>query len=151
MGVTGVTGTLNAGLPALLERVHSYSGNVPAAVGFGVSTRDHFLSVGQLAEGVVVGSQIINTLSSAPPGQGAEAVRKYCAELTQRDVVGKATVREVGIVEAIGDAKEPNSVTVDEVIQEQPNGHEPGLADQVEMVNSNGVDPSVRIECSLAV
>src|SRR4051794_39523157 len=46
MGVTGATGTLSAGLPQLLERVHKYSGNVPAAVGFGVSTRDHFLSVG---------------------------------------------------------------------------------------------------------
>ena len=45
MGVTGATGTLNAGLPNLLEEVHQYSGNIPAAVSFGVSTREHFLSV----------------------------------------------------------------------------------------------------------
>lgn len=39
MGVTGASGTMNTALPALLERVHKYSGNKPAAVGFGVSTR----------------------------------------------------------------------------------------------------------------
>src|SRR4051812_46385990 len=42
MGVTGATGTLNAALPDLLDRVHKSSGNAPAAVGFGVSTKDHF-------------------------------------------------------------------------------------------------------------
>ncbi len=35
MGVNGPTGTLSAGLPELLDRVHRLSGNVPAAVGFG--------------------------------------------------------------------------------------------------------------------
>ena len=74
MGVTGASGTMNAALPQLLERVHKYSGNVPAAVGFGVSTRDHYLSVGKIAEGVVIGSQIINTLLKAEPGTGAKAV-----------------------------------------------------------------------------
>src|ERR1700687_2856474 len=54
MGVTGATGTLNTGLPDLLSRVHSWSGNVPAVVGFGVSTRDHFRSVGSIAEGVAI-------------------------------------------------------------------------------------------------
>lgn len=38
MGVTGATGTLNTKLPELLERVKQYSGGVPAAIGFGVST-----------------------------------------------------------------------------------------------------------------
>ena len=52
MGVTGATGALSTGLPALLDRVHKYSGGKPAAVGFGVSTREHFVAVGKLAEGV---------------------------------------------------------------------------------------------------
>ena len=43
MGVTGATGVLSTGLPDLLEKVHKYSGGVAAAVGFGVSTREHFL------------------------------------------------------------------------------------------------------------
>ncbi len=145
MGVTGATGTLNTGLPKLLERVHTYSGNIPTAVGFGVSTRDHFLSVAQIAEGVVIGSQIITTLANAAPGHGAEAVQKYCAEITGRDGPDRTT-REVGIVEAVHDAKEPNGVSVDKVIRESTNGEEVGLADQIEAANQNGdVDPSVRV------
>lgn len=84
MGVTVVTGTLNTGLPALLQRVKEYSGNVPAAVGFGVSTRDHFISVSKIADGVVVGSQIVTTIGNAPPGEEAKAVQGYCAEICGR-------------------------------------------------------------------
>ncbi len=84
MGVTGATGTLSSGLPDLLDRVHKYSGGVPAAVGFGVSTREHFVEVGKVAEGVVIGSQIITTLKNAPEGQRPQAVEAYCYSITQR-------------------------------------------------------------------
>ena len=144
MGVTGATGTLNTGLPKLLETVHVQAGNIPTAVGFGVSTRDHLLSVGKIAEGVVIGSQIITTLANAPAGKGAEAVRKYCAEISGRESQIESTTREVGIVEAIAEAKEPNGVSVDKVIRDGVNGHEAGLADQLEAVSMNGdSDPSV--------
>ncbi|KAI1139294.1 tryptophan synthase beta subunit-like PLP-dependent enzyme [Hypoxylon sp. FL0543] len=86
MGVTGATGSLNNALPEILERVHRYSGDVPAAVGFGVSTREHYLSVQDIAEGVVIGSQIITVLGRAPPGRGAAAVQKYCSEITHRQL-----------------------------------------------------------------
>ncbi|MCJ1253900.1 tryptophan synthetase [Lignoscripta atroalba] len=148
MGVTGVTGTLNAALPELLDRVHKYSNNVPAAVGFGVSTRDHFLSVGSIAEGVVIGSQIITTLANAPAGQGAREVEKYCSEITGRKGGPhngtNGVTREVGIVETMDAAKEPNGeVHVDEVIKDGQNGTGPGLADQLEALNLNGdADPA---------
>merc|ERR1711977_449029 len=74
MGVTGATGSLSTGLPDLLKRVKDYSGNVPAAVGFGVSTREHFLSVAEIADGVVIGSQIIITLAESKAGEGANNV-----------------------------------------------------------------------------
>ena len=74
MGVTGATGALSSGLPDLLKRVHQYSGGVPAAVGFGVSTREHFVEVGKVAEGVVIGSQIINTLKKSAEGERAQKV-----------------------------------------------------------------------------
>ncbi|KAK2037776.1 tryptophan synthase [Colletotrichum somersetense] len=115
-GVTGASGSLNANLPALVERVKKYSGNKPAAVGFGVSTRDHFLSVSQLADGVVVGSQIITTLQKAAPGELYDDVAKYCAYLCGRDNANDETTREVGMVEAMGAAKEPTDPTVDETI-----------------------------------
>lgn len=140
MGVTGATGTLNAALPELLERVHKYSGGVPAAVGFGVSTRDHFLSVGNIAEGVVIGSQIINVLAEAEPGTGGKKVEEYCKMISGKDT--NSTTREVGIVETLSEAKEPNGVHVDGVVKEDG---KPGLVDQIEALNeTNGdADPTV--------
>jgi tryptophan synthase len=141
MGVTGATGTMNAALPELLKRVREYSGNVPAAVGFGVSTRDHFLSVGQIADGVVIGSQIITTLGEAAPGQGAKAVEEYCRMISGRDGKENGLTREVGIVEALNGAKEPENVHVDGVIKDTDG---PGLADQIEALNTDEpADPSL--------
>lgn len=138
MGVTGATGTLNAALPELVDRVHKESGNVPAAVGFGVSTRDHFLSVGSISEGVVIGSQIITTLDQAPAGEGAKAVEEYCANITGRRVTQDSTTREVGIVETMDAAKEPNGVHVDGVVKEEDTPDGPGLADQLDALNTDG-------------
>ncbi len=88
-GVTGALGTLNANLPELLARVKMYSGDKPAAVGFGVSTREHFTSVAALADGVVVGSQIVTTLRNAPtPAEQFKAVEDYCAYLCGRTEAG---------------------------------------------------------------
>ncbi|KAI9832475.1 MAG: tryptophan synthetase [Phylliscum demangeonii] len=141
MGVTGATGTLNAALPELLARVHLYAGNIPTAVGFGVSTRDHFLSVSKIAEGVVIGSQIITVLAGAPEGQCRQVIRQYCAEIT--GLGEDRTTREVGIVEAINEAKEPDGVTVDGVIRNGQNGSGAGLADQLEAIHMNGSTESV--------
>lgn len=137
MGVTGATGTLNAALPQLLERVHTYSGNIPAAVGFGISTRDHFLSVGKIAEGVVIGSQIVTVLGRARAGEGAKVVEEYCSSITGRHPSQNGLTREVGIVEALTEAKEPNDVSVDKaIIDADMDG--PGLADQIDALNTNG-------------
>jgi tryptophan synthase len=145
MGVTGATGTMNAGLPDLLRRVKEYSGNVPAAVGFGVSTRDHFLSVAQIADGVVIGSQIITTVNDAPAGEEAKHVEEYCAQVCgRRGAPNGGLTREVGIVETMDAAHEPNgnNVTVDAIIKDS--GSEPGLADQIEALNTDGpVDPEL--------
>lgn len=118
MGVTGALGTLNANLPNLLERVKKYSGDKPAAVGFGVSTREHFQSVASIADGVVIGSQLITILKEAEPGKGAQAVEEYCAHVSGRTT--QETTREVGVVEAISAAKEPSGedVTVNGVVSE---------------------------------
>ncbi|KAF9893687.1 tryptophan synthetase [Aspergillus nanangensis] len=86
MGVTGATGSLNSDLPALIQRVKELSGNVPVAVGFGISTREHFQSVTSIADGAVIGSQVITILNDAPAGQAARAVEDYCTHITQRKV-----------------------------------------------------------------
>ena len=150
MGVTGATGKLSSGLPELLDRVHRYSNNVPAAVGFGVSTHEHFVEVGKFAEGVVIGSQIVTTLANAPAGQGAQKVEEYCTEIRGRKV-GKHTVTN-GVVKAEEDERPKSDgqhlenghgnsempVHVDEVIKPGQNGSGPGLATQLEALNMNG-------------
>jgi tryptophan synthase len=92
MGVTGATGTLNSELPTLIQRVKELSGNVPVAVGFGISTREHFLSVTSIADGAVIGSQVITVLGDAPAGQAAQVVEDYCSQITQRKVARDGSV-----------------------------------------------------------
>ncbi|KAL5045393.1 hypothetical protein BDW71DRAFT_198348 [Aspergillus fruticulosus] len=86
MGVTSTTGSLNPELPALIRRVKGFSGNVPVAVGFGISTRAQYLTVTSVADGAVIGSQVIMTLNDAPAGKGAQAVEEFCTKITQRKV-----------------------------------------------------------------
>ncbi|BFZ59285.1 anthranilate synthase / indole-3-glycerol phosphate synthase [Saitoella coloradoensis] len=132
MGTTGASGTVNAALPELLERIRQYSKDTPLAVGFGVSTREHFLSVGAVADGVVIGSKIIQVIEEAQEGQRGEVVRKYCNEITGGRMSDKLT-REVGIVESIDKSMNKKEAHPDEVIQ----AHEGtegvnGLADQMD-------------------
>jgi tryptophan synthase len=116
-GVTGALGTINANLPELLSRVKKYSGDKPAAVGFGVSTREHFVSIAQLADGVVVGSMIVTTLQKAAKGEEGKDVQKFCSYLCGR--TEDETTHEVGIIEAISGAREPNGeVHVDGVVRD---------------------------------
>lgn len=121
-GVTGASGSLNANLPELLARVKKYSGHKPAAVGFGVSTREHFLSVAQIADGVVVGSQLVTQLRKASEsgGDGPKAVEEFCAYLCGRDSsAAEETTREVGMVETMAAAREPlGEAHVDGVIKQ---------------------------------
>jgi tryptophan synthase len=107
-GVTGALGTINANLPELLSRVKKYSGDKPAAVGFGVSTREHFVSIAQLADGVVVGSMIVTTLQKAAKGEEYKAVQDFCSYLCGRTASPEdETTREVGIIEAVSAARGP--------------------------------------------
>lgn len=85
MGVTGSLKVLDEGLNKLLERVHVYTEDrVPTAVGFGINTREHFVDVARIADGVVIGSKIISILHDAPEGTGAQQVQEYCLHVTGR-------------------------------------------------------------------
>lgn len=83
LGVTGARECVDSDLPALVERIKKHT-ELPLAVGFGVSTRAHFLHVGAHADGVVIGSKIITTLKSAPENQRAKAVKEFSQLVTGR-------------------------------------------------------------------
>lgn len=65
MGTTGALAEISEGIADLCARVRRFAGATPLAVGFGVSTRAHFLTVGASADGVVIGLKIISLLQEA--------------------------------------------------------------------------------------
>jgi tryptophan synthase alpha chain len=70
-GVTGVRGELD---PELIERLDQVRARVrkPVAVGFGVSTHEHFLALRDHCSAVVVGSAIVRAIADGPPDGAAE-------------------------------------------------------------------------------
>ncbi|EEH23091.2 tryptophan synthase [Paracoccidioides brasiliensis Pb03] len=134
MGVTGATGKLSEGLPELLARVHAYSGNIPTALGFGISTREHFLRVQDISEGAVIGSQMITVLGEAPACQRAQKIEEYCTSITgrkvERSTESKSLTREVGRSEMLSQAQQPTNAQVDHVITNGQTDSEVGLVEQ---------------------
>lgn len=88
LGVTGATKEVNKELPELLSRIKQFT-NVPLAVGFGVSTREHFDLVGSHGDGVVIGSRIITVIREAvEAGKDVpQVVEQYCSEVCGRKPV----------------------------------------------------------------
>ena len=78
MGVTGAGQTLDGSVDELVGRLRPLT-DKPLAVGFGVSTPEHARAIGACADGVIVGSALIDRLSSA--ADKPEAVRELCATL----------------------------------------------------------------------
>jgi tryptophan synthase alpha chain len=78
VSVTGTTGArteLSPSLPPFVQRVRAVS-NVPAYVGFGISTPELARAAGDLADGVVVGSRAVEVAESGP-----DALRSFVASL----------------------------------------------------------------------
>lgn len=72
-GVTGVRSQLATGLAEFVESVRAHT-DVPLAVGFGISTPELAGQVGGIADGVIVGSALINAVDGAEDKPaGAEA------------------------------------------------------------------------------
>ena len=64
-GVTGARSSLPDDLPAFLGRVRHHT-KLPLAVGFGVSRAEHVARIGEVADGAVVASALLNAVDAAP-------------------------------------------------------------------------------------
>jgi tryptophan synthase alpha chain len=71
-GVTGARSNLGADLEAFINRVREQT-SIPLAVGFGISTPEQTAAVGALADGVIVGSALVNTVNEAAEKAAAAA------------------------------------------------------------------------------
>jgi len=81
VSVTGVTGArkdITSGLGNLIERVRAHT-DVPVCVGFGIGTPDQAAAVGQLADGVIVGSACVREIgeSQNPVETARDFARKF--------------------------------------------------------------------------
>ena len=65
LGVTGLQETTATSLPDSVQRLRSAT-TLPICVGFGISTPDQARSVGNLADGVVVGSALVKAAEIGP-------------------------------------------------------------------------------------
>jgi tryptophan synthase alpha chain len=79
-GVTGAREDLTSGVFRLLERVRRYT-ELPLAVGFGISRREHVESVGRVAQAAVVGSALIKVMMDSPRQELVDRARQYVAGL----------------------------------------------------------------------
>ena len=75
-GTTGERAELPAELPGTVERVRGFA-ELPVAVGFGISTPEQARAVGELADGVIVGTRVVRAAGEG----GAAAVGRLVADL----------------------------------------------------------------------
>jgi len=82
-GVTGARDELPTGLADFMSRVRRCT-NLPLALGFGVSRRDHVVALSGIVDGVVVGSAFVDLIAASEPSERAQAVREYVEVLSGR-------------------------------------------------------------------
>jgi tryptophan synthase alpha chain len=82
LGVTGARDEVPADLAEHVARVRSASA-LPLAVGFGISTPAQARATGRLADGVVVGSAIVEALATGGVGAAERLVRQLAAALRE--------------------------------------------------------------------
>ena len=83
VAVTGVTGgevEVDDELRGFLSRARAGI-DAPLAVGFGVRTAAHVAALGEIADGVIVASQLIRMIGEAPsPAAATEAIEAFAAD-----------------------------------------------------------------------
>ena len=83
VSVAGVTGTrtgVSDAVSPLVKRIRACT-RVPIVVGFGISSPDQVRTVTALADGVAVGSALINVLHEAEPADRSRAVKTFISGL----------------------------------------------------------------------
>jgi tryptophan synthase alpha chain len=80
-GVTGARASVGEGVEEAVRKLQAL-GDVPVCVGFGVSTPEHASAVGAYADGVVVGSALVDRIDrAASSDEAVEVAAAFVAEL----------------------------------------------------------------------
>lgn len=92
VGTTGERAELPAHLKDLVEDVESKS-TVPVAVGFGIGSAQQAATVGQAADGVIIGSKLVRIAAEAGPAGAGKAVGDFIAETAAAVASARSGVR----------------------------------------------------------
>jgi len=79
-GVTGARDQVSSEAFHLVERVRANT-DLPIAVGFGLSRREHVEAVGKWADAAVIGSALVNVIDSAPAGEVVPRAVRFLEDL----------------------------------------------------------------------
>jgi tryptophan synthase alpha chain len=83
MGITGARQSVSGQAAGLVSRVREHT-KLPVAVGLGVSNGAQAAEVASFADGVIVGSALVQRLLTASsPEAGISSVRELTAELAE--------------------------------------------------------------------
>jgi len=85
-GITGTRASLESDAEQLVRRLRRFT-KLPIAVGFGISTAEHFAAVGEFADAAVVGSALVAAIEQAGPKTAASSIARLIQGL-------RGTVRE---------------------------------------------------------
>ncbi|MGJ8653519.1 MAG: tryptophan synthase subunit alpha [Opitutaceae bacterium] len=89
-GVTGEQASMSEGIREQVEMIKKHT-SIPVVVGFGISNADHVNTVAQAADGVVVGSAIVNCIAEnlGDPAAITAALTAKMEALTAGGALGK--------------------------------------------------------------
>ena len=75
-GVTGARSELSRGVEGLVRRIREHS-DLPILVGFGVSRQEHVDNIARFADGAVVASAMLDSVSRVPTEEAAETAARF--------------------------------------------------------------------------
>jgi tryptophan synthase alpha chain len=75
-GITGTRASLESDAEQLVRRLRRYT-KLPIAVGFGISTPEHFTAVGEFADAAVIGSALVATIEQAGPKNAPGSIARF--------------------------------------------------------------------------
>lgn len=79
LGVTGTQDKLSNHLAQEVEALQQNINNIPIAVGFGISTIEQAKDVAEMAQGVIIGSRLVNELNNS----GLDATKALAEKFSQ--------------------------------------------------------------------
>lgn len=87
-GVTGEQASMAEGIQSRVDTIKEHT-DLPVVVGFGISNADHVRTVAQAADGVVVGSAIVNCIAQNPEDTEAivDRLKAKMASLLEGDAL----------------------------------------------------------------